>query len=139
MLINSKIFWTYSFSFVLINQIIRILFFSKFLNSEDFSSTSSLNIFLCFSSGILSLSILKSFLISLLDSASCFPWFSIPFICFMPWYSIAFVCFSKAFPKYENLACSIICLWLQGNISLHVRYIYQLFQILMLIFLLLLS
>ena len=27
------------------------------------------------------------------------------------------VCFSKAFPKgeYANLACSIICLWLEGN------------------------
>ena len=34
------------------------------------------------------------------------------------------VCFSKTFPKGEhtNLACSIICLWLEGNISSPVRY-----------------
>ena len=37
-----------------------------------------------------------------------------------------FICFSKAFPngKYVNLACSIICLWLEGNISSPVRYSY---------------
>ena len=36
------------------------------------------------------------------------------------------VCFSNTFPKqeYENLACSIICLWLKGNISSPVRYSY---------------
>ena len=36
------------------------------------------------------------------------------------------VCFSKGFPKpkYANIACSIICLWLQGNISSPVRYSY---------------
>ena len=34
------------------------------------------------------------------------------------------ICFSKAFPKekYENVACSIICLWLEGNIPSPVRY-----------------
>ena len=34
------------------------------------------------------------------------------------------VCFSKAFPKgeYVNLASSIICLQLEGNVSLPVRY-----------------
>ena len=34
------------------------------------------------------------------------------------------VCFSKAFPKeeHENLACSILCLRLEGNISSPVRY-----------------
>ena len=37
-----------------------------------------------------------------------------------------FICFSKAFTngKYVNLACSIICLWLEGNISSPVRYSY---------------
>ena len=37
------------------------------------------------------------------------------------------VCFSNTFPKqeYENLACSIICLWLKGNISSPVRYSYS--------------
>ena len=42
----------------------------------------------------------------------------------MTWSSIVFVCFSKAFPngEYINLACSIICLWLEGNISSPVRY-----------------
>ena len=42
----------------------------------------------------------------------------------MTWSSIKFVCFSKAFPNGEhiNLACSIICLWLEGNISSSVRY-----------------
>ena len=36
------------------------------------------------------------------------------------------VCFSKTFPKGEraNLACSIICLSLEGNISSPVRYSY---------------
>ena len=36
------------------------------------------------------------------------------------------VCFSKTFPKGEcvNLACSIICLQLEGNISSPVRYLY---------------
>ena len=36
------------------------------------------------------------------------------------------VCFSKAFPKWEyaNLDCSIICFWLEGNISSPVRYSY---------------
>ena len=36
------------------------------------------------------------------------------------------VCFSKVFPKgeYANFACSIICLWLEGNISSPVRYSY---------------
>ena len=41
-----------------------------------------------------------------------------------PWFSIAFVYFSKAFPKGTrvNLACSIICFWLEGNISTPARY-----------------
>ena len=36
------------------------------------------------------------------------------------------VCFSKTFPKgaYANLPCSIICFWLEGNISSPVRYSY---------------
>ena len=36
------------------------------------------------------------------------------------------MCFSKAFPKgeYENLACSVIYLLLEGNISSPVRYSY---------------
>ena len=35
-------------------------------------------------------------------------------------------CFSRAFPKeeYTNLACSIICLLLEGNTSSPVRYSY---------------
>ena len=39
---------------------------------------------------------------------------------------IVFVCFSKAFSnrEYINLACSIICLWFEGNASLSVRYPY---------------
>ena len=37
-----------------------------------------------------------------------------------------FICFSKAFPKgeYANLACSIICLFLEGYTSSPVRYSY---------------
>ena len=40
--------------------------------------------------------------------------------------SIVCVCVCKAFPKgwYVNLACSIICLWLEGNISSPGRYLY---------------
>ena len=50
--------------------------------------------------------------------------FSKAFTCFLPWSSIIFICFSKAFPKGEqvNFACSIICCWLDGNISSPVRY-----------------
>ena len=45
-------------------------------------------------------------------------------ICFSLWSSVVSVCFSKAFPKveYVNLACSIICCWLNGNISSPVRH-----------------
>ena len=44
----------------------------------------------------------------------------------IPWSSIAFICFSNALPsgKYGNLACSIIQLWSDGNISLPVRCSY---------------
>ena len=37
------------------------------------------------------------------------------------------LCFSKGFPigEYANLACSIICLWLKGNISSPARYSYS--------------
>ena len=39
-------------------------------------------------------------------------------------FSIVFVCFSKCFPngEYANLACSIIYLWLESNISSPARY-----------------
>ena len=68
----------------------------------------------CSPSGILSLPILKYFL-SLLDSTNCYHWST-----------IAFVCFSRTFPngEYVNLACSVICLWLEDNISSPVRYSY---------------
>ena len=44
--------------------------------------------------------------------------------CFFSFSTIVFVCFSKAFPnkEYANLACSITCLWLEGNISSSVTY-----------------
>ena len=47
-------------------------------------------------------------------------------ICFSPLSSIVFICFSNGFPDAEwvNLACSIICCWLDGNIFLLVRYSY---------------
>ena len=57
----------------------------------------------------------------------CFyPWSSIVFICFSPFLLIVFVCFSEDFPNrdYVNLACSIIFLWLEGNISSPGRYSY---------------
>ena len=75
---------------------------------------------------MLSLSILKSFLISSLDATSCFPWSWISFIYLLPWFSIVFICFSKAFTKgeYVNLACCIILLWSEGSISSPVRYSY---------------
>ena len=40
-------------------------------------------------------------------------------ICFIPWFSIVFICVSNTLPKgeYVNLACSIILLWSDGNIS----------------------
>ena len=36
------------------------------------------------------------------------------------------VCFSKAFPQgeYENLACSVICFWVEGNTCLPAMYLY---------------
>ena len=60
------------------------------------------------------------------------PWiyFNPPFLIGMSRNFIAPTCFSvyflKAFPKgeYANLACSIICLWLEVNISSLVRYSY---------------
>ena len=47
---------------------------------------------------------------------------------FFTWTSIVFVCFSKALPRVEleNLDCSIICFWLEGNISSPVIYSYLL-------------
>ena len=70
------------------------------------------------------MSILKFFLIRLLDSTNCFPRSSIAFICFLPYSSIVSVCCYKAFPKgeYVNLAWSITLLWSEGNIALSVRY-----------------
>ena len=46
--------------------------------------------------------------------------------CFLSCPSIGFVCFWKAFPngEYVNLACSIIFLWLEGNIFSAVRNYY---------------
>ena len=53
------------------------------------------------------------------------------FICFSPLSSIAFACFSKVFTKGIdiNLACFIMRLWSDGNISLLVRYTYLSFLI----------
>ena len=47
-------------------------------------------------------------------------------VCFCPLSSIVFICFSKAFPKGEQISfsCSIICCWLDGNISAPVRHSY---------------
>ena len=92
-MIITKIFWAYSFSFVLIYEIIMIFSF-KFWNSKDLSSTSWLNLF-CFFSGTTSLLVLKSFLITSLDLTNYFPWYSSVFICFSPWSSIVFICFTK--------------------------------------------
>ena len=63
-----------------------------------------------------------------LDSTNCFPCSLIAFTCFCPWYSIGFVYFSKALLRgeYVNLACSIILLSSEGNISSPVRYSYLL-------------
>ena len=46
--------------------------------------------------------------------------------CFIPWSSIAFICSSNALSsgEYVNLACSIILLWSDGNISTPVGYSY---------------
>ena len=62
----------------------------------------------------------------LIDSNS---WFSSGFktfkasTCFIPWPSIAFIYFSNALPRgeLENLACSIILLWSNGNIFSAIR------------------
>ena len=60
-------------------------------------------------------------------------WFSCGFkdfrasiTCSVPWYLIVFICFSNALPsrEYANLACSIILLWSDGNISSPVRNSY---------------
>ena len=67
--------------------------------------------FFCFSSGILSISILKSFLAISLH---------------FPWSLFIFDRFSKFFPEreYVNLACSISLLWLEGSTPSPVRYLY---------------
>ena len=59
-----------------------------------------------------------------LDSANCFTWSLIVFICFFLWSSIVFACFYKAFSnrEYRDLACSVILLWSDGSISLPVKY-----------------
>ena len=46
------------------------------------------------------------------------------FIYIYTYWWIVFIYFSKAFPKggWVNLACFIICFWLDGNTSLPVRY-----------------
>ena len=84
-------------------------------------SASSLNIYFCFEIHGLSLSSKAYFLIVL-----TYPWSWIDFICFSHWSSVVFICFSKAFPKGEwvNFVCSIICYWLDCNISSPVRYSY---------------
>ena len=53
-------------------------------------------------------------------------WFVIASVWFLSRYLIVFGCFSKAFPdeEYVNIACSIICFLLEGNISSPVRYTY---------------
>ena len=127
-MIISKITWTSSFILVLISEKLKLsgsILLSKFQNWEYLSSKSFLILF-CSSSGMLFMLVIKSFLISSLDSTYCFPWSSIAFICFLPWFSIVFACFSKAFPveKHLNLACSITPLWSDGNISSSVRYSY---------------
>ena len=42
----------------------------------------------------------------------------------IPWSSTVFICFSKAFSKEENinLACCMIWIWSEYNISSPVRY-----------------
>ena len=64
--------------------------------------------------------------ILLLKVASLLFWFAIATTCFLLCSSVLFGCFWKAFPNggYVNLACSIICFWSEGNISLLVRYSY---------------
>ena len=93
----STIFWTYFFSVLLIVQIIRVHSFSKCLNSEGLSSTSALNILLCSLSGMLSLSILKSFFVSSLDSSNCLSQSSIAFTCFLLFVFNFFCLFFKSF------------------------------------------
>ena len=125
-MIISKIFQTSFLSFILINQINRInsFFLTSKFRRPFFSKF--IKYFFCSSSGILSMSIWKSFLIGSLDSINHFSWSLIVFICFLPWSSIVFICFSNALPTGEcvNLASSITCLWLEGNIFSPVRYSY---------------
>ena len=63
---------------------------------------------------------------SALDSANCFTYSPITFICFSPWFSIVFVSFLKTFPKggYINLAFSVSLLGSGGSTSLSVRSSY---------------
>ena len=78
---------------------------------------------------MLSLSILKSFLIISLDSTNCFPWSSTGFIYSLSWSALifnCFVCFSKPFPKgeYANWDYSFTLFWSEGSISSSLRYSY---------------
>ena len=58
-----------------------------------------------------------------MDLPYCFRRCSSAFICFL---SIVFICFYNSLPRgeYVNLACSITCLSLEGNILLPVRNSY---------------
>ena len=69
------------------------------------------------------------FLISALDSTSCFSCSSSAFIFFLTWISIVFICFYlflffNALPRgeYKNLAFYIILLWSENNVSSPVVY-----------------
>ena len=80
---------------LVLSQYIKLLrSFFWVWNSKDFSSISY-----CFPSGIPSLSILKSFLISSLDWTNCFPCFSSDFICF---FSLLFNCFCLFFKSFSK-------------------------------------
>ena len=64
-------------------------------NSEALSAKSLLHISSCILSDTPCVSIVKSILVTLLDSTSCFQCSSTGFTCFLPWLSVVLVCFSK--------------------------------------------
>ena len=92
-------------------------------------------IFLCLPFFSISFILLSLFLASTINAFSVIQYLIVNFwalgfktskasTCFFTCSAITFICFSNALlrGKYTNLACSIIYLWLQSNISSPVRY-----------------
>ena len=103
---------------MIISRIIKLISFLQYCISCILLLASSLNYYFCFEH------VKESF--QWLDLTSCFLCSSSDFICFSLCSSIVSICFSNPLPsgEYLSLACSIILLWSDGNISSPLRNSY---------------